>query len=102
MGVYVDDAVHGYGRMVMCHMLADTRAELDAMADKIGVARKHYQSPKSPKVSFPHYDICKSKRAEALRAGAVEIDRRYLGQYMKNTKQRLIAQGLTWGDTDWF
>lgn len=99
MGVYVDDAVHGYGRMLMCHMIADTAEELHRMAERIGIARRHYQSP--AKVSFPHYDICKSKRAEALKAGAVEIDRRYLGQYMKNTKQRLIAQGKTWGDTDW-
>lgn len=95
MGVYVDDAVHGYGRMVMCHMLADTRAELDAMADKIGVARKHYQSPKSPKVSFPHYDICKSKRAEALRAGAAAT--RILKHLERQGKVRWFSNGSHWG-----
>jgi hypothetical protein len=59
--------------MIMCHMIADTPAELQAMADKIGVARRWFQSP--PKASFWHYDIAKSKRALAVKFGAVECDR---------------------------
>lgn len=70
MSVYVDAAIYGYGRMVMCHMLADTLEELHGMADKIGVARRWYQGP--PKTSTPHYDICKSKRARAVQHGAIE------------------------------
>lgn len=101
MTVYVDAAVNGYGRMVMCHMLADTRAELDAMADTIGVARKHYQHPMNPKVSFPHYDICKAKRAMAVKAGAQEIGRRQVSAHMRAVKQPIIDQGQTWADTDW-
>jgi hypothetical protein len=70
MSVYVDEAVWPFGRMMMCHMVADSREELDAMADKIGVARKWIQYPDSNR---EHYDICKSKRAKAVRLGAIEL-----------------------------
>lgn len=70
MTVYVDDMQASFGRMVMCHMIADTRAELDAMADRIGVARKWRQ--KSGKRG-EHYDISQSKRALAVKHGAAEI-----------------------------
>ena len=71
MVVYVDDMVASFGRMKMCHMVADTEAELHAMADKIGVARKWYQGD--------HYDVALSKRALAIAAGAVEITFRQCG-----------------------
>jgi hypothetical protein len=41
------------------------------MADLIGVARKWWQSP--AKTSGSHYDIALSKRAIAVKHGAVEI-----------------------------
>ncbi len=74
MTVYVDD-MHKYslgkfGRMKMSHMIADTEAELHAMADKIGVARKWYQKD--------HYDIALSKRSLAVQHGAVEITMKQL------------------------
>ena len=70
MSVYVDESLWPFGRMMMCHMFADTESELDAMADKIGVARKWKQN--APK-GFMHYDICKSKRVKAVVNGAVEL-----------------------------
>ncbi len=85
MAVYVDKPAYPYGRMLMCHMLADTLEELHAMADKIGVARRWYQGP--PKTTTPHYDICKSKRALAVQYGAVEVDRRA----MVEIRRRLIG-----------
>lgn len=72
MSVYVDKSTNSFGRMVMCHMIADTPAELVAMAGKIGVARKWFQAF----ASAPHFDIAKSKRALAVEAGAIELDRR--------------------------
>lgn len=70
MTVYVDDMRAKFGRMVLCHMLADTDDELHAMAARIGVARRWWQAP--PRHSS-HYDIALSKRSLAVQAGAVEI-----------------------------
>ncbi|OTP79441.1 DUF4031 domain-containing protein [Caballeronia sordidicola] len=77
MTVYVDDMRAQYGRMVMCHMLADTDAELHAMASRIGVAMRWWQSP--AKTSGSHYDIALSKRALAVAVGAIEITWRQAG-----------------------
>ena len=73
MAVYVDNMRAPYGRMKMCHMIADTSDELLAMADKIGVQRKWIQHPGTFK---EHFDIAMSKRALAVEAGAVEITMR--------------------------
>lgn len=70
MTVYVDDMEAPFGRMKMCHLLADTDEELHEMAEKIGVARKWHQAP--PKHDS-HYDIAKTKKALALEHGAVAI-----------------------------
>lgn len=67
--VYVDDMNARYGRMTMCHMVADSLEELHAMADRIGVARRWFQSADSR----PHYDICLAKKALAVKRGAKEI-----------------------------
>jgi len=72
MTVYVDDVRHRFGNMVMCHLWADTEAELLAMVDTIGVARKWIQRP--PKASWVHFDIALSKKALAIKAGAVLTD----------------------------
>ena len=70
MTVYVDDMRAPFGRMIMCHMIADTSDELHAMARSIGVQRKWCQYPGTYK---EHYDICLSKRQRAVDSGAVEI-----------------------------
>lgn len=88
MAVYVDDMRAPYGRMVMCHMLADTDAELHAMAARIGVARRWWQSPE--KTSGSHYDIALSKRALAVAAGAVEITWRQAG--LMNMRRRATGE----------
>lgn len=77
MAVFVDDMKASFGRMKMCHMLADTDEELHAMADRIGVARRWWQSPE--KTSGSHYDIALSKRALALGFGAIAITMRQAG-----------------------
>jgi len=84
MSVYVDKAIHPYGRMKMCHMLADTQDELHTMAAKIGIQRKWFQN----RSAGWHYDICQSKRDLAVKLGAVEVDSRKLIELVR--KQRKI------------
>lgn len=88
MTVYVDDMRAQYGRMVMCHMVADTDDELHAMADKIGVARRWHQKAGTYR---SHYDIALSKRALAVQHGAVEITQRQTGEIIR--AKRLTIQG---------
>ncbi|MEE8112717.1 MAG: DUF4031 domain-containing protein [Nitrososphaerales archaeon] len=76
MTVYVDLSIYPLGRMMMCHMMADTIEELHEMADLIGVERRHFQGD--------HYDICKAKRQLAVKGGAVEIS----GREMVRVRQR--------------
>lgn len=83
MAVYVDDMRARYGRMVMCHMLADTDDELHAMADRIGIARRWHQKAGTP---HSHYDICRSKRAKAVAAGALEIGRQQLAELLQRKR----------------
>jgi hypothetical protein len=75
MSIYVDSMRASFGRMVMCHMVADSREELLAMADVIGVARRWIQKPGAPD---EHFDICLAKRKQALALGAMEISTREL------------------------
>lgn len=82
MAVYVDDMRAPYGRMVMCHMVADTAVELHNMADRIGVKRKWFQGN--------HYDICLAKRCLAVKYGAVEVTRKELVQ--KGLHRKVVCQ----------
>jgi hypothetical protein len=90
MPVYVDNAALGFGRMTMYHMIADTPDELHAMADRIGVARRWFQDPKTMKVSHPHYDIAKGKRKLAVEAGAIECERNAFVGHLR----RIRASGV--------
>ena len=92
MAVYVDDARHRYGRMTMCHMLADTEAELHAMADAIGVARRWYQGD--------HYDVCLAKRAEAVSLGAVEVTQREIAMIRRRNRGATVAAVHHQGEPD--
>lgn len=75
MAVYIDDMRAPFGRMKMCHMMADSTEELLAMADLIGVDRRWIQHPGT---NHEHFDIAMSKRRLALEAGAVEVTQREL------------------------
>lgn len=86
--VYVDEPVWPYGRMMMCHMMADSLEELHEMAEKLGV-RKWFQN----KSAAPHYDICKSKRARAIELGAVEVNRKKTVEIIRFWREKKAKQG---------
>ena len=89
MTVYVDSMRAQFGRMVMCHMVADTTEELLAMADRIGVQRRWLQDPGEP---TEHFDIALSKRALAVKAGAIEADPRDLVRIIRK-RRAAVQQG---------
>ena len=86
MAVYVDNERNRYGRMAMCHMVADTEDELHVMADRISVDRRRKSKSRS---GIIHYDICKSRRKLAVAVGAIEITARELISqfYQQNGKE---------------
>lgn len=64
-----------FGRMVMCHMFADTEEELDEMAAKIGMRKEWKQGEDYSRIGkLIHYDVAKTKRAQAIRFGAIALD----------------------------
>ena len=73
MTVYVDDVRHRFGRMIMCHLWADTVDELHTFAARLGLKRQWFQCP--PKASWEHYDISVGVKAKAIALGAVLTDK---------------------------
>ena len=66
MAVYIDNYNAKFGRMIMCHMIADTKEELFEMVDKIGIQRRWCHNG-------DHFDVCKSKKKLAVQNGAIEL-----------------------------
>lgn len=79
MMIYVDPLMQfGWvirgARIANCHLFTDS-ADLDELhrfAEGIGLKRAWFQG----KASVPHYDLTPRRRAAAVKAGAVEVDRR--------------------------
>jgi len=55
-----------------CHLFADSTDELHAFAERIGLLRNWFQGD--------HYDLTPKRRAVAVAAGALEVDRRALAK----------------------
>lgn len=81
MPVYVDQARNRLGRMLCCHMVADTLPELHAMADAIGMRRDWFQDGSSP-----HYDVSLTRRRQAVQLGAIEVNRRDLVRILRRIR----------------
>lgn len=88
MPVFVDNMQAPHGRLKLCHMIASTDAELHAMADQIGVARRWHQKAGTPQ---SHYDICLSKRAHAIALGAQPVTQRELGRLIRQKRAKPVS-----------
>lgn len=80
MSVYLDDARLGFRRMTMSHLMADTLEELHAFADRLGLKREWFQGD--------HYDLAESKRAKALKLGAIAVTQRQMVEVRKKLEGR--------------
>jgi hypothetical protein len=70
-----------------CHLLADTRDELHALADELGVPRRIFQD-------HPwrwHYDLPSHLRVDAVRLGAVELTMHQVGALLRERRAAVRA-----------
>ena len=89
MSCYVD-AVRDYPGAGLrysrfCHLLADTRDELHAMADRLGMPRRYFQD-------HPwrwHYDLPEPLHDLALELGAVELPLHDVGVLLRRRRAAL-------------
>ena len=78
-----------------CHMFADTEDELHVIAQRIGLKRAWFQN--SP--SMPHYDLTESKRRQAIKAGAQEVEWKFMAEFMEERVRQLKAAVTEGGAT---
>jgi hypothetical protein len=90
--VYVGTLEYPFSGMIMSHLASPNLEELHKMVDAIGVPRKHFQDDE--KHLHPHYDICKSKKALAIKLGAVEIDDRELIERCYPQLKKLLDEDI--------
>ncbi|MDP9022269.1 MAG: DUF4031 domain-containing protein [Actinomycetota bacterium] len=98
MTVYVDD-VRDYGTRVgarlrrvgteWCHLTADSRQELHAFAQQLGVRRSWFQDDP---VTW-HYDLTPQQRTRAVRLGASELSRREMGRLIAERRAEVAETG---------
>ena len=91
MAVYVDNAriplQQGKRVYRMCHMFADTRAELFAMVDKLGIPRGHIQKKDTAE---EHFDVSYGKKLDAVTLhGAIEVRPRELVMLVRKKREAL-------------
>ncbi len=86
MTVYVDTMRASVGRHVVCHMMADTEAELVAMAAAIGLSPGWRHGD--------HYDVPLPQRERAVAAGAVEVTQREMVRIRQRLRGPNSGSGL--------
>jgi uncharacterized membrane protein YebE (DUF533 family) len=89
MSVYVDDAVMPWRGQHWAHLMADTLAELHAMAAALGLPRRAFQD----KTSGAHYDVTAALREQAVALGAIPISRHRDRTLVRAVIARAKAQG---------
>lgn len=69
-----------------CHLLADTREELHAMADALGIPRRYFQD-------HPwrwHHDLPRPLRERAVELGAREVRMHEVGALLRARRAELV------------
>lgn len=92
MAVHVDDMYRyeigqlkrGNRLYKMSHLVADSTEELIEFCIKIGVDPKYIQFKGTHK---EHFDITMSKRAEAIKAGAIPCSMSEMGYLIRNRRE---------------
>lgn len=72
--VYVDGLHSWWKGRLWCHMFADSLDELHEFASRLNLRRDWFQ----PDLRLPHYDITATRRAKAVKLGAIEVDRHFV------------------------
>lgn len=75
MPVYIDNAMIPFRGMQLCHMAADTEAEMHQMATIIGLGQEWYTDR--------CYAVPEEARAEAVKLGAREVSPREIVEVMQ-------------------
>lgn len=96
MTIYVDN-LESWGwimrghKVRSCHMFTDTvdLTELHEMAEKIGMKKSWFQDKDR---TAPHYDLVESRRIEAVKLGAIELDRRQSVEIWKLRRELLLKE----------
>ena len=89
MAVYVDDAVTLWRGRRWAHLMADTLAELHAMAAKLDSPLRAFQN----RTSGAHYDVTTELRLRAIELGAVPISRHHDRELVRAVIRTARAQG---------
>jgi len=89
MAVYIDRLSDwGWRHGLSCHLIADSVSELIGFAASIGMRPEWFQPRSSP-----HFDLTADKRLEAVRQGAIELDRRAFVAKLRELRQN--REGLS-------
>jgi hypothetical protein len=64
-------------------MFADSLDDLHAFAKRLGLKREWFQA----KPRFPHYDLTPSKRPQAVRLGAVEVEHEFAIEFRRKRQE---------------
>jgi hypothetical protein len=96
---YPADMTRGLPGRRWSHMVSDVgEEELHAFAARLGLKRAWFQC--RPKASAAHYDITRSKRALAVKLGAVVVSGRELAARNYDGLRRRQRCGASLGDND--
>lgn len=82
------------------HMYADSVAELHTMAKRLGLKRIWCSDHTQPNSDLLHYDLNASKRAQAVRFGAIETSHEHMVAHKQRNPRKVLSKDLPPQDGD--